>query len=221
MALDLGASLNPSSSSALNPAEQSATTECSSDRPSNNAVIRRDSPALGVTGSADPAGSPRRRDSNLGSRLPHSPGNAADHAEGSVLGKRSASAMEGTARALQDTVPSSEPTAKPRQQAIDQVISSVFRRSSMISPMDSVDETSTSRSHLEASPSSYHHVKLPPPTSPLALSSGSKMASLNRRNLSDASNDASEEGQLLPSLPGFKSIFGDAEQGMSEVVVST
>jgi hypothetical protein len=193
--------------------------ECSSDLPTNNAMSRSDSPSVAASGNATATRSPRRRDSNLGSLLHQSTGSNVGFAEGTILGKRRTSTMEGTAHPLQDTVPSSE-QAKPRQHAIDQVISSVFRRSSMISPMDSVDETSTSRSHLEASPSSYHHVKLPPPTSPLALSSGSKMASINKRNPSDASNDASDDGQFLPSLPGFKSIFGDAEQGMFGVIVN-
>lgn len=82
---------------------------------------------------------------------------------------------------------------KHRPQAVDQVVSAVFRRESMISPMDPVAQSSGSAAATEA-PSS------------------SRDASLGLlRRLSSANV---QEGDISASLPGFKSLFGALETGM-------
>lgn len=139
--------------------------------------------------------------------------------ESSILGKRSASIMEepGFARRdIKSSAPaafeSSSQTGKPRHQAVEQVVSTVFRRESMISPMDAVDDTSSPRAGMEASPylpslSNRHFTQ----TLPLSRSPGSRGILLGpARNLADASSSV-QEGEPPPSLPGFKSLFGVVE----------
>ncbi|KAI5449862.1 hypothetical protein NCC49_003978 [Naganishia albida] len=116
---------------------------------------------------------------------------------GSILGKRNASAMEQAepvprenACYMDTPFGAANQGGKHRPQAVDQVVSAVFRRESMISPMDPVAQSSGSAAATEA-PSS------------------SRDASLGLlRRLSSANV---QEGDISASLPGFKSLFGALE----------
>lgn len=177
------------------------------------------SAAAGIESSEEPSRNTGRTESpgtpysNFASRYDDPARNIADISKGSVLGKRNASTLEEPWRATDGPIQSAlEQMAKPRHQAIEHMVSSDFRRSSMISPMDPVEESTEST--LNTSPLSYVHTKFPPTVSPSTRSPRSKMASISRRNTSDTNNDASDE-QVLPSLPGFSSFFGKADQGVS------
>lgn len=212
MTMDLDPSSESSTSIPHRAIHQSVPMEGRSDSGSGSAMTGIESSVapLRNTGRTD---SPGIRYSNFGSGYDDPAGNVADIQKGSVLGKRSASTLEGPWRATDGPIQSApEQMAKPRHQAIEHMVSSDFRRSSMISPMDPVDEST--KSTLNKSPLSYVHTKFPLPISPSTRSPRSKMASISRRNTSDTNNDASNE-QVLPSLPGFSSFFGKADQGVS------
>lgn len=138
---------------------------------------------------------------------------------GSILGKRNASAMEqpelspGENTTFADaTFRSSGYGGKHRHQAIDQVVSSAFRRESMISPMDHVSEYSRTGLEGQSSlPSSLgrHMTQL----APLPPSPNTKDVSLAMlRKLSNVEPNV-QEGDAPASLPGFKSMFGALELG--------
>lgn len=122
----------------------------------------------------------------------------------SVLGKRNASAMEQTepptgenATFSQSPFGSGNHAGKYRHHALDQVVSSAFRRESMISPMDPVAQSSG-------------------PTAGMEATSSSRDASLGLlRKLSSVNV---QEDETSASLPGFKSLFGALESGTLRVL---
>lgn len=107
---------------------------------------------------------------------------------------------------------------KHRHHAIEQVVSSAFRRESMISPMDPVSEYSISKVGAEAqSPlrsSLGRHMAQMPPLPPSPNTKDVSLALL--RKLSSVEPNV-QEGEVPASLPGFKSMFGALELGASYV----